>query len=149
MGEVGFAKNSQYRNDNVELYLSPAPPKWHNDKEIHPLLCLQDLANLEEPPYPRTFQNKTCLYPSSWRLYTAQMMHLTPLSICIWKTPGSLSFEINEFYLIPHKWMFFLLQQPRWNNLNCLVHFICHRNNICKNTEAIQAEADHWEEGRG
>lgn len=25
MGEVGFAKNSQYRSDNVELCLSPAP----------------------------------------------------------------------------------------------------------------------------
>lgn len=99
MGEVGFAKNSQYRSDNVELYLSPAPPKWHNDKEILPLLCLQDLAKLDEPPHPRTFQNKTCLYHSSWLVYTAQMMHLTSLSICIWKTPGSLSFEmfrINE-----------------------------------------------------
>ena len=50
MGEVGFAKNSQYRSDNVELYLSPAPPKWHNDKEILPLLCLQDLANLTNHP---------------------------------------------------------------------------------------------------
>lgn len=26
-GELGFVKNSQYRGDNVELYLSPAPPK--------------------------------------------------------------------------------------------------------------------------
>ena len=27
MGELGFVKNSQYRGDNVELYLSPAPKK--------------------------------------------------------------------------------------------------------------------------
>lgn len=35
------------------------PQKWYNDEEIPLLLCLPDLANLKEPPSPRTFQNKT------------------------------------------------------------------------------------------